>query len=74
MQFNRVRYGIEVTTCKTGAKGYVAETFITRDSTGKNYFAKVTDRPAFKPAIVNSLPVLQSMHEAGMERAVFSSK
>lgn len=64
-------YNIKIANYRIPQRGYVAETFVLTDTKGQEYFAKITDKPLFQKQIIESLPVLDSMHKSGVEKICY---
>jgi spectinomycin phosphotransferase len=70
-------YKLHVQKCIPGPRQVVAETYIVDASTGKQYFCKIIDNPLLIPDIIQSLPVIEQMHQNGINkigRPIASSK
>lgn len=62
-------YDLRVAKTITAACGAVAaQTWVLRDTRGRDYFCKIVDRPDFIPIILPTLPVLREMKDRGITR------
>lgn len=64
------QYGIAIDRITDAPRQFVAETYIL-DCQNIQYFCKIVTKPLFIRPIVESLPILKSLHEQGMDRAAY---
>lgn len=64
-------YDINIKGCTAAPRGFVATTYFLEDQNGKRYFCKVIDKPDFIPGIVDSLPIVEEMHNNGIDRICY---
>lgn len=61
-------YGFRVLGLKPAPRQFVAETWFAESENKQRFFVKYIDKQLFIPEVVASLPVLDAMHKAGIDR------
>lgn len=61
-------YGFSIASIEIAPRQFVAETWFIKTNNAEKYFVKIIDKPLFIREAIESLPVLNAMHEAGIER------
>ncbi|MBD3363164.1 phosphotransferase [Candidatus Dojkabacteria bacterium] len=67
-RYIEIEYGIKIKKIEIAPRQFVAETWFIETDSGIKYFVKVVEKPLFIPEIIKSLPVLDAMHKAGINR------
>jgi len=68
------QYGFKGLTYSPAPRQYVAETYILESSERQKYFCKIIQKPLWIPKIIDSLPVLDSIHKQGFEKINYPIK
>lgn len=61
-------YGLSVKALALAPRQFVAETYVVQLESNAKYFCKVVTKPVWIPKIIASLPTLNAMKDAGIER------
>jgi fructosamine-3-kinase len=64
-------YNISLVKIDPAPRQFVAETWFIETDKNQKYFVKVVDKPLFIPEIIDSLPTLDSLRKAGIDRITY---